>query len=54
MGGVGGALWGDCGTILELDGGGEKQELRWQQELAEAGGGLTVLTFATSKHMLLT
>lgn len=52
MGGAGGALGGDCGAILELEVGGEKQELGWQQELAEAGEGLVSLTFATSKHVL--
>lgn len=34
-----GALGVGWRAILEMDVGGEKQELEWQQELAESGGG---------------
>lgn len=39
MGGAGGALGVGQGVILELDVGGEKQELAWHPEVAESGGG---------------
>lgn len=39
------------GAILELDLGGEKQELGWHQELAGPGGGLASLTRTTSTHI---